>query len=86
MVRVSAEGLVAILQYFHQEHFIDPTNCPWVSEDAPAPASSPSLAGTTAVQQLPTDVSVVSSSVVDQVAESVPVGNPSAVDHAAEVV
>ena len=86
LVRVSAEGLVAILQYFHQEHFIDPTNCPWVSEDAPGPASSPSLAGTTAVQQQPTEIPVVSSSVVDQVVESVPVGNPSAVDHAAQVV
>ena len=20
---------------FHHEHFIDPTNCPWVSEDVP---------------------------------------------------
>ena len=24
-----------LTENFHHEHFIDPTNCPWVSEDAP---------------------------------------------------
>ena len=43
----------------------------------PAPAAFPSLAGTTAVQQLTTEVPVVSSS---------PVGNPSAVDQVTQVV
>ena len=44
---------------------------------SPAPAAFPSLAGTTAVQQLTTEVPVVSSS---------PVGNPSAVDQVTQVV
>ena len=44
---------------------------------SPAPAAFPSLAGTTDVQQLTTEVPVVSSS---------PVGNPSAVDQATQVV
>ena len=26
---------------FHHGHFIDPTNCPWVSEDAPDPTDCP---------------------------------------------
>ena len=25
-----------MLENFHHEHFIDPTNCPWVSEDGSA--------------------------------------------------
>ena len=44
---------------------------------SPAPAAFPSLAGTTDVQQLTTEVPVVSSS---------PVGNPSAVDQVTQVV
>ncbi|CAH3191527.1 unnamed protein product, partial [Porites evermanni] len=44
---------------------------------SPAPAAFPSLAGTTAVQQLTTEVPEVSSS---------PVGNPSAVDQVTQVV
>ncbi|CAH3135465.1 unnamed protein product, partial [Porites lobata] len=44
---------------------------------SPPPAAFPSLAGTTAVQQLTTEVPVVSSS---------PVGNPSAVDQVTQVV
>ena len=44
---------------------------------SPAPAAFPNLAGTTAVQQLTTEVPVVSSS---------PVGNPSAVDQVTQVV
>ena len=35
-VRVIAQGLVSIL-HFHHGHFIDPTNCPWVSEDGNVP-------------------------------------------------
>ena len=53
---------------------------------SPAPASFPSLAGTTPIQQLTTEVPVVSSSAVDQVVESVPVGNPTAVDQVTQVV
>ena len=44
---------------------------------SPAPAAFPSLAGTTDIQQLTTEVPVVSSS---------PVGNPSAVDQVTQVV
>ena len=44
---------------------------------SPAPAAFLSLAGTTAIQQLTTEVPVVSSS---------PIGNPSAVDQVTQVV
>ena len=53
---------------------------------SPVSAALPSLAGTTAVQQLTTEVPVVNSLAVDQVVQSVPVGNAAAVDHVAQVV
>ena len=53
---------------------------------SPASAALPSLVGTTALQQLTTEVPVVNSSAVDQVVQSVPVGNAAAVDHVAQVV
>ena len=53
---------------------------------SPASAALPSLARTTALQQLTTEVPVVDSSAVDQVIRSVPVGNAAAVGHVAQVV
>jgi len=49
-------------------------------------ASFPSLAGTSAVPQLTTEVPVVSPSAVDPVVQSVPVGHPTAVDQISQVV
>ena len=55
---------------------------------SPASAALPSLAGTTALQQLTTEVPVVNSSAVDQVIQSVldGNGNSAAVGHVAQVV
>jgi len=51
-----------------------------------ASAALPSLAGTTAIQQLSTEIPVVNSSAVDSMVPSVPVGTAASVDHVAQVV
>ena len=53
---------------------------------SPASAALPSLFGTTAIQQLTTEIPVVNSLAVDPVVPSVPVGIAAAVDHVAQVV
>ena len=50
---------------------------------SPASAALPSLAGTTAIQQLSTEIPVVNSSAVDTMVPSVPVGTAASVDHVA---
>ena len=66
-----------------------PSSLPAVQEPrvaSPASAALPNLAGTTAIQQLTTEIPVVNSSAVDPVVPSVSVGTTAAVDHVAQVV
>lgn len=71
------------------KQLLPPSSSPAVQEPrvaSPASAALPNFAGTTAIQQLTTEIHVVNSSAVDLVVPSVSVGTAAAVDHVAQVV